>query len=329
VIAAFDRFVPIRGQTDRQAAQLVASQEIDILVNLNGYFGAQRMGLFAHRPAPLQVNYLGFPGTLGADYMDYILADAEVIPEGDEQFYSEKVVRLSGSYQINDGKRPRPMPTTRAVHGLKETDFVFCHFNYSYKIAPEMFALWLRLLKGVPSSVLWLLESNALFVQNLRQQIAEAGIDPARLVFAPQIENAAHISRLALGDLFLDSLPYNAHTTASDALWAGLPLITCRGRTFPGRVAASLLRAVNLPELITETLEEYESTALALARDRALLQSYRDRLTGESARLALFDTARTTRRIEAAYEEMMARWTKNVPPTGFDVPDGPSSSLSP
>jgi len=237
--------------------------------------------------------------------MDYILADAEVIPEGDEQFYSEKVVRLPGSYQINDGKRPRPVPTSRAAHGLKETDFVFCHFNYSYKIAPEMFALWLRLLKSVPSSVLWLLESNALFAQNLRREAAQAGIDPARLVFAPQIENAAHISRLALGDLFLDSLPYNAHTTASDALWAGLPLLTCRGKTFPGRVAASLLRAVELPELITETLAEYESKALTLAKDRALLHSYRDRLIEKPERLALFDTARTTRRIEAAYEEMI------------------------
>jgi protein O-GlcNAc transferase len=322
VVAAFDRFVGVQGMTDRQAAQLIASQEIDILVNLNGYFGAQRTGIFAHRPALLQVNYLGFPGTLGADYMDYILADAEVIPEGDEQFYREKVVRLPGCYQINDSQRPRPAPGSRAAHGLKETDFVFCHFNYSYKIAPEMFASWLRLLKNVPSSVLWLLESNALFAQNLRREVAGAGVDPARIVFAAQIENSAHISRLALGDLFLDSLPYNAHTTASDALWAGLPLITCRGKTFPGRVAASLLRAVGLPELITDTPEEYEAKALMLAGDRALLQSYRDRLTRDPARLALFDTARTTRHIEAAYEEMMARWTKNTPPASFSVSEG-------
>ena len=237
VIAAFDKFVPIQTLSDRAAAHLIAENEIDILVNLNGYFGTPRMGVCAHRPALLQVNYLGFPGSLGAEYMDYILADAEVIPSGDEQFYSEKVVRLPNSYQINDSLRPRPAPTIRAAHGLKETDFVFCHFNYSYKLTPDLFAVWLRLLSAVPSSVLWLLESNALFAANLRREIARAGLDPARLVFAPPIETSAHLSRLALGDLFLDSLPCNAHTTASDALWAGLPLITCRGTAFAGRVA--------------------------------------------------------------------------------------------
>jgi protein O-GlcNAc transferase len=320
VIAAFDRFVPIQGLSDREAAQLIAGEEIDILVNLNGYFGSLRMGVFAHRPASLQVNYLGFPGSLGADYMDYILADAEVIRSGEEPFYSEKVVRLPRSYQINDDKRSRPTPGTRAVHGLKETDFVFCHFNYSYKITPQMFALWLRLLKKVPSSVLWLLESNVLFAANLRREISQAGVDPARLVFTAALENSAHVSRLALGDLFLDSLPYNAHTSASDALWAGLPLLTCRGETFAGRVAASLLRAVDIPELITDSLEEYESLALKLANDRALLQSYRERLTRDPTRLPLFDTASTTRHIEAAYEQMMARWSKDLPPAAFTVP---------
>jgi len=319
VIAAFDKFVPIQTLPDREAALLIAREEIDILVNLNGYFGALRMDVCARRPALLQVNYLGFPGSLGADYMDYILADAEVIRSGEEQFYSEKVVRLPGCYQINDGTRSRAAPGTRAQHGLKEGDFVFCHFNYSYKITPEMFALWLRLLRNVPSSVLWLLESNALFAANLRAEITRAGVDPARVVFAPPIENSAHVSRLALGDLFLDSLPYNAHTSASDALWAGLPLVTCRGEAFAGRVAASLLRAVGLPELITENLDEYESLALRLAEDRALLQSYRDRLTRDPARLPLFDTARTTRHIEMAYEEMMARWAQGAMPADFAV----------
>ncbi len=319
VIDAFDKFVPIQALSDREAAHLIAGDEIDILVNLNGYFGALRMGVFAHRPAPLQVNYLGFPGSLGADYMDYILADAEVIPEDEAQFYSEKVVRLPGSYQINDGKRSRPAPDTRSAHGLKETDFVFCHFNSSYKVTPEIFALWLRLLNKIPSSVLWILESNLLFAANLRRESERAGIDPARLVFAPPIKNAAHVSRLALGDLFLDSLPYNAHTTASDALWAGLPVITCRGGAFAGRVAASLLRAVGLPELITDNLEGYESLALQLAKDGALLQSYRDRLTRDPTRLALFDTARTTRQIESAYEQMMSRQAKGQAPDRLTV----------
>jgi len=184
---------------------------------------------------------------------------------------------------------------------------------------PEMFALWARLLAQVPTSVLWLLESNALLAANLRREIERAGVDPARLVFAPTMENAPPVARLALGDLFLDSLPYNAHTTASDALWAGLPLITCRGTAFAGRVAASLLSAAGLPELITDTLEQYEALALRLAGDRALLQSYRDRLTGEAPRLPLFDTARTTRHIETAFEHMMARWTSGQAPAAFDV----------
>lgn len=319
VIAAFDKFVPIQTLSDRDAALAVAAEEIDILVNLNGYFGALRMGVFARRPALLQVNYLGFPGSLGADYIDYILADADVISEGEEQFFTEKVVRIPGSYQINDDSRPRPRRQRRAGHGLKESDFVFCHFNYAYKITPQMFALWLRLLKQVPSSVLWLLESNDLFAANLRAEARRAGIDPARLVFAPQVENQAHLDRLALGDLFLDSLPYNAHTTASDALWAGLPLITCRGSAFAGRVAASLLRAAGLPELIAGDLEEYEALALKLARDVKLLRSYRARLTRAPLKLSLFDTKATTRHIESAYHEMMARWMKGATPESFAV----------
>ena len=319
VIAAFDRFLPIHRLSDREAAHLIAEREIDILVNLNGYFGTPRMGVFAHRPAPLQVNYLGFPGSLGAAYIDYILADSIVIPSGEEQFYAEKVVRLPGSYQINDSLRPRPTASSRALHGLQDSDFVFCHFNNSYKITPEIFALWLRLLKGVQPSVLWLLKSNDLFAANLRQEALRGGVDPRRLVFAPPLEISAHLSRLTLGDLFLDSLPCNAHTSASDALWAGLPLLTCSGHTFAGRVGASLLRAVGIPELIADGLEDYESLALCLARDPDLLRSYRERLTRDPARLALFDTARTTQYIEAAYEQMIARWSNHEPPESFSV----------
>jgi protein O-GlcNAc transferase len=316
---AFDRFISIQSLSDHDAAQLIEAQEIDILVNLNGYFGALRMGVFAHHPALLQVNYLGFPGSLGAGYMDYILADGEVIPEGEEKFFTEKVVRLPGSYQINDSQRPHPVPQARAAHGLKDGDFVFCHFNYAYKILPAMFAQWLRLLRAVPGSVLWLLESNALFAANLRAEAAKAGVDPARLIFAPQLENRPHLARLMLGDLFLDSLPYNAHTTASDALWAGLPLLTCRGEAFAGRVASSLLHAVGLPELVAKNLHEYEAMAVRLSRDRRLLASYRDHLNRNRASVALFDTACTTGHIEAAYEEMMARWTDGEKPASFAV----------
>ncbi|MGH6829119.1 MAG: tetratricopeptide repeat protein [Rhizomicrobium sp.] len=322
VKSAFDRFHSIRALSDGEAARLIEREAIDILVNLNGYFGAMRMGVFAHRPAPIQVNYLGFPGTLGADYIDYILADAEVIPQGEERFYSEKVVRLPDSYQINDNRRPVPAPASRDHHGLKEGNFVFCHFNYAYKIAPEMFALWLKLMADVPGSVLWLLESNVRFSRAAREEAAHRGVDPARIVFAPELAHHAHLSRLGLGDLFLDSLPYNAHTTASDALWAGLPLLTCRGTTFPGRVAASLLAAVGMKELIAETMEDYEHMALELARNPVLLASYRARLLRSRALAALFDTARTTAHIEAAYETMMTRWRKDEAPAAFAVRPG-------
>jgi predicted O-linked N-acetylglucosamine transferase (SPINDLY family) len=292
---------------------------VDILVNLNGYFGRMRMGLFALAPAPIQVNYLGFPGTLGAACMDYILADATVIPPGEDRFYDEKVVRLPDSYQINDDKRAPVAITTRAEHGLPENSFVFCHFNYGYKILPAHFALWLRILGQVEGSVLWLLGGDPHFAQNLKAEAQKQGIDPQRLIFAPPLTLEAHVARMALGDLFLDSLPYNAHTTASDALWAGLPLLTCRGTAFAGRVAASLLQAMGLPELVTDTLADYESLALTLARDPVLLQHYRDRLK-ENRRVApLFDTARTTRQIEAAYETMMARRLRGEAPQGFAV----------
>ncbi len=318
--AAFDRFIPIKKLSDDEAARLVAREGIDILIDLNGFCGALRLGIFARRPAPVQVNYLGYPGSIGAEYIDYILADAEVIPAGEERFYTEKVVRLPGSYQINDDSRPRAVPSARAAFGLRDTDFVFCHFNASYKITPEMFAVWLRLLEKVPSSVLWLLEGYPTTAPNLRREAAAAGVDPDRLIFAPRIEMSTHVSRIAAGDLFLDSLPYNAHTTASDALWAGLPLITCRGTTFAGRVAASLLRAAGLPELITNDLNEYESLALRLVENRGLLQTYRTRLNHDRLKLPLFDTVRTTRRIEAAYEKMMQQRAIGAI-TGFDVAD--------
>jgi predicted O-linked N-acetylglucosamine transferase (SPINDLY family) len=236
--AAFDRFVDISNLPDRDAAVTIAGQGIDILVNLNGYFGEQRMGVFAHRPAPIQVNYLGFPATLGAPYIDYIIADRIVIPEAERQFYTEQVVWLPASYQANDARRAiaDAVPSRQAC-GLPEQGFVFCNFNASYKLTPSTFASWTRILRQVPGSVLWLLEGVPRFSENLRRQAQALGIDGSRLVFAPGLPLAAHLARLQRAELFLDSLPYNAHTTASDALWAGVPLITCRGTAFPGRVA--------------------------------------------------------------------------------------------
>lgn len=303
----FDRMIDITALSDAEAAARIAAEGIDILVNLNGYFGRLRMGVFAHRPAPVQVNYLGFPGTLGAPYMDYILADAVVIPPGEEAFYTETVMRLPHSYQINDDRRGLLPAPSRAGLGLPQDAFVFCHFNYSYKILPDMFASWMRILAAVPGSVLWLLKTDDLFEQNLRAAARAPGVDADRLIFAAQLPVEQHVARLAAGDLFLDSLPYGAHTTGSDALWAGLPLLTCRGRSFAGRVGASLLTALELPELIAEDMASYEAMAVALARDPARLAGLRARLTANRSTAPLFDTAASTRAIEAAYETMMAR----------------------
>ena len=326
VVAGVDKFIPIASLSERDAAQAVAAEAVDILVNVNGYFGGMRMNLFAQRPAPIQVNYLGFPGTLGADYMDYILADATLIPDNEHRFYREKVVTLPDCYQINDSKRAPLDTTSRAEHGLPELPsgsvgnaFVFCHFNYGYKITPDLFACWMRLLHQVPDSLVWLLAGDPLFQKNLTAEARKAGIDPARLVFALPLPLRPHIARLALGDLFLDSLFSNGHTTASDALWAGLPLVTRYGGAFQGRVAASLLRAIGLPELVTGNLQEYEALALKLARDPALLKSYRRRLAENRGRAPLFDTARTTRHIEAAYEKMQGLRLNGEAPQSFAV----------
>jgi protein O-GlcNAc transferase len=319
VVAGFDKFIPIAILSDRDAAAAVAAEDIDILVNLNGYFGEMRMNLFAHRAAPIQVNYLGFPGTLGADYIDYILADAVLIPQDEHRFYREKVVTLPDSYQINDSKRVPVEATSRAAHGLPADAFVFCHFNAGYKITPDLFACWMRILRQTENSLLWLLGGDLLFKNNLSAEAAKAGIDPARLVFAPSLPLSAHLGRLALGDLFLDSIVSNAHTTASDALWAGLPLLTRRGHTFQGRVAASLLGAVGLPELVAENLEDYESLALRLAQGPDLLKRYRARLAQNRGAAPLFDTARTTRHIEAAYEKMQAIRLDGEAPKSFAV----------
>jgi predicted O-linked N-acetylglucosamine transferase (SPINDLY family) len=319
--AAFDKFVDISGMPDRDAARRIAEDGIDILVNLNGYFGDHRMGVFAHRPAPIQVNYLGFPATLGAPYIDYILADRIVIPDQDRRFYTEQVVWLPHSYQANDAGRGLPEnPPSRAQAGLPESGFVFCNFNASYKLTPPTFACWMRILQQVPQSVLWLLEGLPQFTQNLRQEAERQGVDGARILFAPVMKLAPHLARLSLAGLFLDGWPYNAHTTASDALWAGVPLITRRGAAFPGRVAASLLHAGGLPELVTESTEEFEALAARLALDATLLSSIREKLVRNRAAMPLFDTARFTRGIESAYGTMLEKYRRGEPPSHFAVP---------
>jgi protein O-GlcNAc transferase len=321
VVAAFDEIVDIAGTGDRDAAGMVRQRNIDILVNLNGYCGRARQGLFSHRPSPVQVNYLGFPGTLGAAYIDYIVADAHVIPPEHDAFYVEKVVRLPDSYQANDSRRHiDPRTPSRAEAGLPDTGFVFCCFNNNYKIAPGVFSRWMRLLRAVPGSVLWLLEDNPVAARNLRREAQQRGVAPERLAFAPRLELPLHLARHRLADLFLDTLPYNAHTTASDALWTGLPVLTCLGTAFAGRVAYSLLDAVGLPELVTRSGDEYEALALELATTPARLAALREKLARHREAFPLFDTERFRRHIESAYVTMWERAQRGEAPAAFSVP---------
>jgi predicted O-linked N-acetylglucosamine transferase (SPINDLY family) len=320
VLAAFDAVVPIAGLDDTGAAARVRAREVDVLVNLNGYYGLGRQGVFARRPAPIQVNYLGFPGTLGAPYFDYIVADRHVIAPGEERHYAERVVRLPGSYQPNDRFRSvDPRVPLRSDEALPEEAFVFCCFNNSYKITPDVFAAWMRLLAQVPASVLWLFETTPAATRNLRREAERRGIASERLVFAPYRSPAAHLSRHRLADLVLDTLPYNAHTTGSDALWMGVPVVTCRGRAFAGRVGSSLLHAVGLPELVTDSLAEYEALARTLATDAAALAAVRAKLSGARDACALFDSAGYARNLEAAFAGMWARHERGLPPDAFDV----------
>jgi protein O-GlcNAc transferase len=317
---SFDRWIAIAGLSDEQAADVVRDVGIDILVNLNGYFGEARMGLFARKPAPIQVNYLGFPATLGAPYIDYIIADKVVIPPAEEAFYDEQVVTLPDCYQANDDRgRPLAAAISRAEAGLPENAVVFCNFNSAYKLTPKTFGSWMRILKQVDGSVLWLLESAAPFPANLRREAEARGIAAERLIFAPDLPTDQHLARLGLADLFLDGLPYNAHTTGSDALWADVPLITTKGTTFPGRVAASLLGAIGLSELVTNSAEEFEALAVKLARDPKALKTVRDKLAKNKSKSALFDTDRFRKHIEAAYMKMWERWLAGEQPKGFAV----------
>jgi predicted O-linked N-acetylglucosamine transferase (SPINDLY family) len=319
---AVEHIIDITALSDTEAASRIAAEEIDILVDINGYSGNQRMGVLAYRPAPLQASFLGYPGTLGVSYLDYIIADRVVLPEADAACYDEKIAWLPHSYQINDDKRAIAVLPSRAQAGLPDRPdgaadpFVFCNFNRADKFTPASFALWMRILRQVPGSLLWLAQHHPLAMDNLRRQAARQGVDPARLLFAPMLPNAEHLARLALPDLFLDSGPYGAHTTASDALWAGLPLITRRGSAFAGRVAASLLSAVNMPELIAENDADFEALALRLARWPEVLAGIRKKLAANRNTAPLFDTVRNTRAIETAYRMMLEK----PEPQNFAVP---------
>jgi predicted O-linked N-acetylglucosamine transferase (SPINDLY family) len=319
-VQAFDEFIEVGKLTDRAVAELLLQKGVHIAVDLIGYTQNGRTEIFAWRGAPIQVNYLGYPGTLGAAFMDYILVDPFVAPPEQHPFYTEKLVYLPECYQVNDRKRAIAEGTpSRADCGLPPEGFVFCSFNNSYKLIPDMFTLWMRLLAAMPGSVLWLLKDNGPMEMNLRREAAARGVAPDRLVFAPRRPLAEHLARQRLADLFLDTFPVNAHTTASDALWAGLPVLTCTGKSFAARVAGSLLQAVGLPELVTDKLEDYESLALALARDSQRLQTLKDKLLRQRDTLPLFDSARFCRHLEAAYESMWQRWRGGESPQSFSI----------
>jgi len=320
VARACEHFLDVSAQPDRAVASLLRNHEIDILLDLNGYFGRARTNVFAARAAPVQVNYLGFPGTMGAEYMDYIIADRHVIPEDQRHYFTEHVVYLPDSYQANDSKRKISEETpTRAAAGLPERGIVYCCFNNNHKILPGTFDIWMRLLGRIEGSVLWLLQGNPAVSDNIRREAQRRGVAPERIVFAPRVKLEDHLARHRLADLFLDTLPHNAHTTASDALWAGLPVLTCMGTTFAGRVAGSLLNAVGLTELITQTAEDYEALALKLAADAPLLADIKAKLARNRTVFPLFDTDRFRRHIEAAFVTMWERSQRGEPAAGFAV----------
>ncbi|WP_042696501.1 tetratricopeptide repeat protein [Azospirillum sp. B506] len=320
LVAGFDRFLDLSPLTDEVAARLIHEAGIDILVDLKGHTQNARPGIAAHRPAAVQAQWLGYPGTLGSPAIDYVIADPVVAPAESQRFYSERIVHLPDSYQPNDRRRAIGPVPDRADCGLPAEGVVFCAFNAAYKIGPELFGRWCRILERVPGSVLWLLEGQAEVAVNLRRAAGDRGIAPERLVFAPRLPGPEHLARHRLADLFLDSGPIGSHTTASDALWAGLPVLTVPGRSFAGRVAASLLRAIGMPDLAVQDWEAYEATAQRLATQPAELAALKQRLEQARTTAPLFDTDRFARAIEAAYATMWDIHAAGEPPCGFAVP---------
>jgi len=321
MLAAFDKFIEVRQMTSRDVAAMLRSMEVDIAVDLAGYTADSRTDILAYRPVPLQVNFLGYSSTMGIGYIDYIIADRHIIPEEFRDCYNEKVVYMPDIYLPTDSAVQIAETTPpRKEYGLPDEGFIFCSFNHDYKISPEIFDVWMRLLKQVPGSVLWLMKLNESAERNLLKEASARGIEAERIVFAtrvPKIED--HLARYRMADLFLDTTPYNAHTTTSDVLRAGLPVLTCRDKSFAGRVAAGLLTVVGLPELITDTLEEYESLALKLAHDKDMLRGIRDKLQKNLETTPLYDTKLYTHNLESAYTAMWDRYQKGEIPEHLSV----------
>lgn len=322
LLRGFDRFLDLSALSDEQAARRIHAAGIDLLVDLKGHTQLARPGIAAHRPAPVQAQWLGYPGTMGASFIDYVIADATVAPFERQADFSERIVHLPEVYQPNDRTRVLGPTPVRAACGLPDGAFVFGCFNAAYKIGPALFDRWCRILEAVPGSVLWLLASHPEVPGNLRREAAARGIAPERLVFAPRLPGPDHLARHRLADLFLDSGPVGAHTTAADALWAGLPVLTVQGDSFASRVGASLLRAVGLPELAVESWEAYEAAALRLASRPDELAALKGRLAAGRATAALFDTDRFARALESAFLAMWSLHARGEPPRAFSVVQG-------
>jgi len=320
LIDAMDVFHDVRSLGDRGIAELARKEGLDIAIDLNGYTANSRSGIFAYRAAPIQVNYLGYPGTMGAPFIDYVIADKIVIPQERREHYSEKIITLPHTYQVNDNTRAiSDRSFTRTEMGLPEQGFVFCCFNNNYKISPSAFDVWMRLLQQVDGSVLWLFKGNKWAEQNLRRESRSRGVDPDRLVFADRMPSPEHLSRLRLADLFLDTFNFNAHTTASDALRMGVPVVTKLGHGFPARVAGSLLNAIGLPELATTSAEQYERLALELATNPETLAEIKRRLLARRNTAPLFDTELFAKHIERAYQQAYQRYFDGEEPDHIEV----------
>lgn len=320
VSAAFHKFIDVEDRSDRQIARLSRERGIDIAVDLSGHTQGARPGMFAEGCAPIQVNYLGYPGTSGADYIDYIMVDKTILPVENQPHFTEKAVYLPHCYMVNDPELTiSDRVFTRQELGLPESGFVYCCLNSGFKILPATFDGWMRILEAVDGSVLWLLESNPAAVTNLRKEAEARGVDGGRLIFTRRLPVDENLARYKLADLFIDTLPYNAHATTSDCLRVGLPVLTCMGHSFAARVAASLLKTIGLPEMITNSQEEYEAKAIELAKNPDRLREIRARLDANLATTPLYDSALFARHIEAAYEAMYARYQAGLPPEVIEV----------
>jgi predicted O-linked N-acetylglucosamine transferase (SPINDLY family) len=311
--SAAEHFIDCSRTRAADLAKRVRDDEIDILVDLKGYTYDSMPELFAYRSAPVQVAYLGFPGTSGANFIDYMIGDRWVTPLEDSAHFSEKIAQLPNCYQCNDGSRPLPVTPDRRSQGLPDDAVVLCGFNQPYKISPDVFDVWCRLLHRIPESVLWLLEWHPQAPPALRREAEARGIDPQRLVFAPSVLQKDHLDRIGCADLFLDTWPCNGHTTASDMLWAGVPVVTFSGKTFASRVAGSLLQAVGVTETICSSVEDYEAKAFALAADPVQRRDIRDRIMAARLESTLFDGGLITRDIESLYERMWQRAVDGLP----------------